>query len=51
MILPGVTRSSVLEVARSWKEFDVVEREITMKEIIQAETDGRVSFKPRYSKS
>ena len=44
LILPGVTRSSLLEVARSWGEFEVNEREITMHEIIQAEADGKVSL-------
>jgi branched-chain amino acid aminotransferase len=41
-ILPGVTRESILELARSWDEFDVVERFPTMPEIRQAAEDGRL---------
>ena len=41
-ILPGVTRKSILELAQTWGEFDVVERSITMPEIREAETDGRL---------
>lgn len=33
LILPGVTRLSIVELARSWNEFKVSERVITMKEI------------------
>lgn len=33
LILPGVTRQSLLELARSWNEFEVVERVITMDEV------------------
>ena len=32
-ILPGITRQSILELAREWGEFNVVERRITMKEV------------------
>lgn len=42
LILPGVTRLSLLELAREWKEFNVVERTITMKEVIQAHEEERV---------
>lgn len=41
-ILPGVTRRSILELARSWKEFDVSERWLTMKEVVEAEAEGRL---------
>jgi branched-chain amino acid aminotransferase len=41
-ILPGVTRQSILELARSWNEFDVVERFPTMPEIKEAADDGRL---------
>ena len=33
LILPGVTRQSLIELVRSWNEFDVVERVITMNEV------------------
>nr|CAG4647008.1 EOG090X051P [Megafenestra aurita]SVE92357.1 EOG090X051P [Megafenestra aurita] len=42
LILPGVTRLSLLELAREWKEFNVVERTITMKEVIQAHEEERL---------
>ena len=32
-ILPGVTRRSILEMAREWGEFEVSERKITMGEV------------------
>jgi len=41
-ILPGVTRKSILELAGSWEEFDVVERSITMPEIVEAASEGRL---------
>mmetsp|Transcript_5790 Transcript_5790/g.10098 ORF Transcript_5790/g.10098 Transcript_5790/m.10098 type:complete len:157 (-) Transcript_5790:42-512(-) len=41
-ILPGVTRASVLDLARTWGEFDVVERFPTMPEIRDAVYDGRL---------
>ena len=33
LILPGVTRQSLIELANSWNEFDVIERVITMEEV------------------
>ena len=42
LILPGVTRRSLLELARSWSEFKVSERRITMKEVIKANKENRV---------
>nr|CAG4645495.1 EOG090X051P [Lynceus sp. MCZ IZ 141354] len=36
VILPGVTRLSLLEMSRQWNEFEVSERKITMKEVIRA---------------
>ncbi|KAM5237406.1 branched-chain-amino-acid aminotransferase, mitochondrial isoform 2-T2 [Ctenodactylus gundi] len=42
IILPGVIRQSLLDLARSWGEFRVVERKITMKELTQALEEGRV---------
>mmetsp|Transcript_17735 Transcript_17735/g.40932 ORF Transcript_17735/g.40932 Transcript_17735/m.40932 type:complete len:406 (+) Transcript_17735:210-1427(+) len=41
-ILPGVTRDSILDLARSWAEFDVSERQITMGEIKEASEEGRL---------
>jgi branched-chain amino acid aminotransferase len=43
LILPGVTRLSLLELAREWKEFRVVERTITMAEVVEAHAENRVS--------
>jgi len=42
LILPGVTRQSLIELARSWGEFDVVERVITMKEVEQLIDQNRL---------
>ena len=44
IVLPGVTRSSLMELARSWGEFKVVERIITMKDIVNALNENRVSL-------
>jgi len=41
-ILPGVTRDSVLALAREWKQCQVTEANITMKQIQKAEEDGRL---------
>jgi branched-chain amino acid aminotransferase len=41
-ILPGVTRASILELARSWNEFDVSERFPTMAELKEAAEDNRL---------
>ncbi|KAL0085042.1 aminotransferase [Phycomyces blakesleeanus] len=41
-ILPGVTRDSILSLAREWNEFKVVERKITMPELRDASKEGRV---------
>jgi branched-chain amino acid aminotransferase len=41
-ILPGVTRQSVLDLAREWGEFDVVEETFTMPELALALDEGRV---------
>ncbi|XP_006107054.1 branched-chain-amino-acid aminotransferase, mitochondrial, partial [Myotis lucifugus] len=42
VILPGVVRQSLLDLAHSWGEFRVVERKITMKELLRALEEGRV---------
>lgn len=41
-ILPGVTRRSILELTKSWGEFDVMERFPTMPEIRDAAEAGRL---------
>jgi len=40
LILPGVTRRSVLELAREWNEFQVSERKLTLKEVLVGAQDG-----------
>lgn len=39
----GVTRRSILELAREWGEFKVTERFVTMPEVVKAHAEGRVS--------
>ena len=41
-ILPGVTRDSILELARTWGEFEVSERKVTMPQVVQALKERRV---------
>ncbi|CAG8743711.1 339_t:CDS:2, partial [Dentiscutata heterogama] len=41
-ILAGVTRDSILQLARTWKEFKVSERKITMHEVVNALKEGRL---------
>ncbi len=41
-ILPGVTRQSILDLSRSWGEFEVVERSITLPEVRKAASEGRL---------
>ena len=41
-ILPGITRDSVIQLAKSWK-MKVLERRITLDEIIQASKDGSLT--------
>ena len=42
VILPGVTRDSLLTLAREWNEFKVTERAVKMSELVEALDDGRV---------
>ncbi|GMT34885.1 hypothetical protein PFISCL1PPCAC_26182, partial [Pristionchus fissidentatus] len=42
LILPGVTRDSILTLAKEWGEFKVTERYPTMKEVKEAAADGRI---------
>ncbi|OZJ03108.1 hypothetical protein BZG36_03375 [Bifiguratus adelaidae] len=41
-ILPGVTRDSILALAREWNEFKVSERKLTMPQIKEAVKEGRL---------
>ena len=40
LILPGVTRRSVLELAEEWNEFDISERKLTIHEVL-----GKINLK------
>lgn len=42
LILPGVTRQSLLDLAREWGEFKVTERALYMKEIVAALKEKRL---------
>ncbi|XP_007956313.1 branched-chain-amino-acid aminotransferase, mitochondrial [Orycteropus afer afer] len=42
VILPGVLRQSVLDLAETWGEFRVAQRKVTMKELLRALEEGRV---------
>lgn len=42
IILPGVTRDSLLALARGWGEFKISERKVTMKEMVGALREGRL---------
>ncbi|PIA15570.1 branched-chain-amino-acid aminotransferase [Coemansia reversa NRRL 1564] len=42
IILPGVTRDSLLELARKWGEFKVSERKVTMPEVLKALEEDRM---------
>lgn len=41
-ILPGVTRDSILSLARQWGEFKVSERKVNMKDLLKADKEGRI---------
>jgi branched-chain amino acid aminotransferase len=42
IILPGVTRRSIVEMTSEWGEFDVTERKLTMPELMEAKSEGRL---------
>nr|CAB3225222.1 branched-chain-amino-acid aminotransferase, cytosolic [Phallusia mammillata] len=42
IVLPGVTRSSLMELGRTWGEFKVVEKIITMNDVIKALNENRL---------
>lgn len=43
LILPGITRDSILQMARQWGKFTVTEKPFTMGEIVQLVKEERVS--------
>lgn len=45
LILPGVTRQSILQLAHEWGEFEIQQRTITMGEVINLQEENRVSAK------
>jgi len=42
VVLPGVTRDSILGIARQWKEFKVSERRVTMADLLKAREENRL---------
>ena len=42
IILPGVTRRSIIELVSEWGEFEVTERKVTMKEIVETNNEGKL---------
>ena len=40
LILPGVTRRSVLELAHQWERVEVTERKLTLKDVLIGAEDG-----------
>lgn len=42
LILPGITRKSLIELAHSWDEFKVSEEEFTIQTVAKAAKEGRV---------
>lgn len=42
IILPGITRDSIITLAQEWNEFKVIERNISMAEIRKATKEKRV---------
>lgn len=44
IVLPGITRKSVIEMTKEWDEFKVTEEIFSMNDIIKALKQGRVSL-------
>lgn len=44
LILPGITRHSILEMCNEWAEFKTVQRSLTMGEILKLLKENRVSL-------
>ena len=42
LILPGITRMSILELAKQWKDVKVVEKVVTMCDIMKSLDESRV---------
>ncbi|XP_050408105.1 branched-chain-amino-acid aminotransferase, cytosolic [Patella vulgata] len=42
LVLPGITRSSLIKVAEKWGEFKVTEKPYTMKQVIKALKENRI---------
>ncbi|CAF0819394.1 unnamed protein product [Adineta ricciae] len=42
LILPGVTRQSIIDLGRTWRDFTVSERDITIDELLEAQQDNRL---------
>ncbi|EDV19897.1 uncharacterized protein TRIADDRAFT_61621 [Trichoplax adhaerens] len=42
LILPGITRLSLLDIARQWDGIKVVEEDFTMKDVVQASKEDRL---------
>ncbi|GMR44974.1 hypothetical protein PMAYCL1PPCAC_15169, partial [Pristionchus mayeri] len=42
LILPGVTRDSILTLVKEWAEFEITQRFPTMKEVQEAAAEGRI---------
>lgn len=50
LILPGVTRDSLLSISEYWNEFKVVERYPTMNELRKALSENRVNILSNFFK-
>lgn len=46
LILPGITRKSVLDLAKEWNEFQVEERNFTMNDLIELNNNNQVRTRP-----
>ena len=44
-ILPGITRDSILQLARGWREFQVSERPLTVRELSQVRSKPLIVFR------
>ncbi|CAH1393735.1 unnamed protein product [Nezara viridula] len=42
LILPGITRQSIIQLAKEWREFEVIERVITMPELLHLSKENRL---------
>ncbi|XP_014293190.1 branched-chain-amino-acid aminotransferase [Halyomorpha halys] len=42
LILPGITRQSIIQLAKEWREFAVTERVVTMPELLQLTKEKRL---------